>query len=191
VVWNESLVDICDRLIQVLAATSNNWAPRVCHIHQEVLLKFWKMHMNHVWFWMIESAHLHSGTCPKTIFETDNSSIWFQSRDKNIYWLELGIRWIARFVTPLFLSNYSCPFMQLIIFLFSIVYTGVVYGLLSATRYVSLLQSTHSIICWLRLLPTWNLIVCRCVHNASHWAFMQIIYSHRLFHLTKILFDAG
>jgi len=68
---------------------------------------------------MLETAHfLHSGTCLKTIFEIDNSSIWFQSFDKNFHCLELSIKCIARFVTPPFLSYYSRPFIQLITFLF-------------------------------------------------------------------------
>ena len=49
---------------------------------------------------------------PKPFFEIDNSSSWFQSRDKNFHCLELSVRWIARFVTPPFLSNYSCPILQ-------------------------------------------------------------------------------
>jgi len=55
----------------------------------------------------------------------DNSSIWFQSRDKNFHCLELSLRWIARFVTPPFLSNYSCLFIQLVKILFSFVYPSV------------------------------------------------------------------
>ena len=77
---------------------------------------------------------------PKPFFETDNYHIWFQSRDKNFHCLELSIRWIARCGTPPFLSNYSCPFIQLIIFLVSIVYPGIVNGLVRVACYVSFIQ---------------------------------------------------
>ena len=89
---------------------------------------------------------------PKPFFEIDNSSIWFQSRDKNFHCLELSLRWIAGFVTPPFLSNHSCPFIQLVIFRFSFVHPKVVNGLVSVTCYVSFIQSTNCIISWLTLL---------------------------------------
>ena len=78
---------------------------------------------------------------PKPFSDIANSSIWFQSWDKNFHCLELSIRCIARFVTPPFLSNYSCPFIQLITFLFSFVNPRVIDGQVSDTCFVSFIFS--------------------------------------------------
>ena len=109
---------------------------------------------------------------PKPFFE--NSSIWFQSWDKNFHCLELSIRCIARFVTPPFLSNYSCPFMQLITFLFSFVYLESLMGRLVPHALSALFKPhTASSPDWGSSPPeTWMFTLYRCVHNARHWSFM-------------------
>ena len=158
VVRNVSLMDICDIPIQALAAIS----PAVKHLANVTFIKKFCWNFERCICIISGSQCLkpHTSCILELVlipfFEIDNSSIWFQSWDKNFHRLELRIRCIARFAPPPFLSNYSCPFIQLITFLFSFVYSRVVNGLVSVTCFVSFFQATHSILSWLLAQPEVN-----------------------------------